>query len=156
MRKKLLIILLSIFAYTHIPDATSAEPIAPKIAAIAPSDGLDAIYNINPLIYTIVIGLLAAIGALAATIRTIWKKYEALQEQSTELHTEKLRIALSTTETIKEALFLVQNIYDQVSKLNSSDIDKRLVDMDIKNHLINISNDIEELKVTLKSRLNER
>lgn len=156
MRKRLLIPICLGFLFLSWP-ISSQEPTynKPVISAVDVSDGLDEIYKINPLVYTIVIGLIVAVGALSTTVVTIWKKYGELSEQNAELHKDKLKIALSTTETIKEALFLVQNIYEQVSKLNSSEIDRRLVDLDIKNHLINISNDIEELKSNLKSKLNE-
>jgi hypothetical protein len=160
MVKRLLIPITFLYLTLAIPTQLDSNDFIysniPQIVSVAPSDGLDHIFNIDPLIYTIVIGLIIAIGALSTTLRVIWKRYVGVSEESSELHREKLRIALSTTETIKEALFLVQNIYDQVSKLNNSELDRRLVDLDIKNHLINITNDLDELKSELKSKLHER
>lgn len=157
MIKWLLIAFLAGALSISSPSATELQSYSstPIISAVSPSDGLDHLYDIDPLIYIIVIGLLSAVTGLSIALKTIWTKYDESIKNAESLHKEKLKIALSTMETIKEAVFLVQNIHDQVLRLNNSDVDRRIFDLDIKNHLINISNDIDKIKSDLNSKLND-
>lgn len=125
------------------------------VPVATPSEALTHIYESNPLVYIIIVGLVIAIGALTATLRMLWKRYEGCHNEVSGLHKEKLEIALTSTDTIKEALFLVQNIHKQILELNKSESARKVVENDVKNHLINLSDGLDDLKRDLKEYISK-
>lgn len=123
------------------------------LAAQDASDALDEVFDNSPYIYLIIIGLCAGIGGLLYALRVLWLNNKQLQVDKDTLQDSKLIIALSSSETVKEAIHLISNIHEGVTKLNESDSNRRFVDIEIENHLKNISKVIEELRNEIRRSL---
>jgi hypothetical protein len=139
------LVALFLFSTTAIPKEEPL-PVPIPIVAADTDEALGHILELSPPIYLIIVGLTIAVGALTWTVKILWNSNGELQRVKDECHESKLKIALSSTETVREAITLVQSIHEQVMKLNESETDRRLADVEIKNHLLNIAKDIDELK----------
>lgn len=127
--------------YSNIENTNHGLPIFE--AAASTSEGMDKLFEHDPLIYLIVTGLVTAIGALSMVLRVLWKREEKLTDEIKDLNKEKLELALEVAAFVKEAISLVRDIHQQVLKLTESEVDRRIYDVDVKNQLINMSDEIE-------------
>ena len=132
---------------TNIPEYT--------IVADTTDKALADVYDADPFLYLIIVGLIVAVGYLALTTRILWLKNQDLSKEKDDVQDSKIKIAVSSTETIKEALTLIEHIYSQVSKLTDSDATRQLTDNDIKNQLKNISKDIDHLSKEIRKALKD-
>ncbi len=138
---------LFLFSTSSISDEKIINlPTPVVVMADTTDDALGHILKLSPPVYLIIVGLTIAVGALAWTVRILWNSNNELLKVKDECQESKLKIALSSTETVREAITLVQSIHEQVMKLNESETDRRLADVEIKNHLLNIAKDIDDLK----------
>lgn len=111
---------------------------------ILAAEGVEVIKQSNPLVYLIVSGLTAALGALSFVCITLWRKIEALLKEKDNLSESKLKIALSSTEAIREAMSLLQTQISGVSSEVKDSGNSILTKLDILNKDISII--IDEVK----------
>lgn len=109
-------------------------------------DAIEILKDYNPLIYLIVTGLVACLGVLSMTVRVLWVENRILTKNKDDLQESKLKIALQSTETIKEAIILVESINKNVLKLADDSLERRLNNQEITQHLSKILEDIKSMK----------
>lgn len=149
MPKWLLILSISVLSFFASADKLEAQDEKAPPAAVynvTTDDAMDHLYGLDPLVYIIVVGLVAAVGALTLTVRVLWYKNVELNETKDELQDSRVKISLSTTEAIAEAINLVQSIHDGVDKLHDNEATRRLLDVELKTYLINITKDLEIIR----------
>lgn len=115
-----------------------------ELIAIA-TDVLDPIKEHNPYVYIIIIGLVFALSALSFVIKMLWDKNDIILKEKDSLHESKLQLALSSTETIREAISLVQSIHENVIKMTDSHQERKIAEERVTNSLQNIQDDIEKI-----------
>lgn len=109
------------------------------------SNVLDPIKASNPYVYIIIIGLVFALSSLALVIKMLWDKNNVILKEKDSLHESKLQLALSSTETIREAISLVQSIHENVIKMTDSHQERKIAEERITNSLENIKSDIDKI-----------
>lgn len=135
---------ISICCLIPTTDADSADDgfgvvSTPLIAGADAGDAMNHLFDLDPLVYIIVSGLLAAIVSLTYTLKVVWGQYQLVVEEKDILNESKVKIAMASTETLTEAMATVKYINDGVIKLNESEGNRKVVDTEIKNQLVNIN-----------------
>ena len=117
----------------------------PGSAIGSQSDSLDILQKESPMTYVITTGLLFAVTTMGFIVKVLWDHNNTLSAEKDLLHESKLKIAISTTETMKEAISLVKEIHSEVSKMSGDDINRRVLEESIKTSLSAMQNDIRLL-----------
>lgn len=149
MGKLLLILVTSLsFASTiKSNDSLYIYSVEPIIAAepASTSNGLNKVYEDNHLIYLIIVGLLAAISALVVSLKILWKREEKLTQKIDDLNLEKLEIALESANIVKDSIEVIKSVNTQILKLAENDIDRKLYDNDLRNIILNMSSNVDDI-----------
>lgn len=142
----LAIILFGLFSMpTKSADDASVSANYKIISPASPQSALTKIEEESHFVYLIITGLVAAIGALVYALKSLWSREMRLLEKIDALNTEKLEIALESANAVRESIEIVKDVHSQILKLAESEMDKKIYDVDIKNLITNMSNNINTI-----------
>ena len=107
----------------------------------------------NPIAYVVAVVLFTGCGGLAIAVRVMWLRLLKLHEELKSSKENELRVALSSTEVVRDALNMVQAIQSGVGKLVESEEERRLKDEKILSMLDILQKDVSKLEDEVRLHL---
>lgn len=117
-------------------------------------EGIDVIRETHPEMYVIFWLLIVGIGGLLFGYKILWYRLKELDVEKSKIQADHIKTALSATETIKDALFLIQETNKNVEMLGKDTADRKIFESGVHSKLESmektISNFILEIRKLIK------